>query len=501
MRFDFDTFEFIELTEHPRLAAIHDADSTMSWQALRTAVDVWMMMATEAGARADQPLVITGHKESDFVVAMLGCLRLGVPFVPIDVINPAERVRRITELVHAHLVYDTQKHRFTTTEHAGTELEQKGVAYIMFTSGSTGDPKGVQIGRESIGLFAGWVRKCLQLGSAPVFMDQMLFSFDFSLFNWVGALTCGGTVALCARETIEDGSAFMDYLVKTRVSVWASTPSFLRQQMLSADFNAQQLPDLKTFVLGAESLTPTMAEALWERFPGIRLINSYGPTEATCSTTWVEVDPVLRKAAPLPFPIGRAKPYADVFIEDGEICIAGDHVMRGYLNRPDLNETRMFMRNGKRGYRSGDIGDMDLQGLVTFRGRRDDQIKLHGYRIELAEVDAALALLPGVRAGAAIALKRPDGVIVRMIGFVDPDHAGPEGLHAPSELLQDWKAILARRVPSYMVPSELLICHGFPMSQTDKADRKKLEQMYRESRTSAATKPGAQPAQRTGQPA
>ena len=88
-----------------------------------------------------------------------------------------------------------------------------------------------------------------------------------------------------------------------------------------------------------------------------------------------------------------------------------------------------------------------------------------------------------------------------MIGFVDPDHAGPEGLHAPSELLQDWKAILARRVPSYMVPSELLICHGFPMSQTDKADRKKLEQMYRESRTSAATKPGAQPAQRTGQPA
>ena len=487
MRFDFDNFEFIELSEQPRRAAIHDASGCMSWQALRTAVDVWMLAATDAGARADQPLVITGHKEADFVVAMLGCLRLGVPFVPIDVINPAERVRRITELVQATLVYDTQKQRFSTTGHAPQTLAEKGVAYIMFTSGSTGDPKGVQIGRESLGLFASWIRECLNLGAAPVFMDQMLFSFDFSLFNWVGALTCGGTVALCARETIEDGMAFAEYLAKTRVSVWASTPSFVRQQMLGADFNATQLPDLKVFVFGAESLTPTMAEALWERFPAVRIVNSYGPTEATCSTTWVEIDPAMRRAAPLPFPIGRAKPYADVFIEAGEICMAGDHVMRGYLNRPDLNETRMFTRNGKRGYRSGDVGDMDELGLVTFRGRRDDQIKMHGYRIELAEVDAALALLPGVRAGATIALKRPDGVIVRMIGFVDPDHTGPAGLHAPGVSLKDWKAILARRVPSYMVPSELLVCHGFPITQTEKVDRKKLEQMYRDSRVTSVS--------------
>ncbi|MPM24680.1 D-alanine--D-alanyl carrier protein ligase [bioreactor metagenome] len=495
MRFDFDTFEFTELTEQPRLDAVHDASGHMSWQALRTAVDVWMWSATEAGARADHPLVISGHKEADFVVAMLGCLRLGVPFVPIDIINPPERAQRITKLVHAALVYDTQKKRFVPTGHTPKALEQKDVAYGMCTSGSTGDPKGVQIGRESMGLFASWVRDCLQLGEAPVFMDQMLFSFDFSLFNWMGALACGGSVALCARETIEDGAAFADYLVQSRVSVWASTPSFVRQQMLSERFSAEHLPDLKAFVFGAESLTPTMAEALWARFPQVRIINSYGPTEATCSTTWVEIDTPMRQAAPLPFPIGRAKPYADVFIEDGEICIAGDHVMRGYLNRPDLNETRMFIRDGKRGYRTGDLGTMDAQGLVTFHGRRDDQIKLHGYRIELAEVDAALALLPGVRAGAAIALKRPDGVIVRMIGFVDPDHTGPEGLHPPEGALKDWKAILARRVPSYMVPSELLVCHGFPTTQTDKADRKKLEQMYRESR--APTRP--QPARTTGE--
>ena len=156
--------------------------------------------------------------------------------------------------------------------------------------------------------------------------------------------------------------------------------------------------------------------------------------------------------------------------------------MRGYLNRPDLNETRMFLRNGKRGYRTGDLGEIDAQGLVTFRGRRDDQIKLHGYRIELAEVDAALALLPGVRAGAAIALRRADGVIVRMIGFADLDTSGPAGLHELPSALNEWREMLARRVPPYMIPSELIACHGFPLTQTDKADRKQLERMYLDAR-------------------
>ena len=160
------------------------------------------------------------------------------------------------------------------------------------------------------------------------------------------------------------------------------------------DFNGASLPGLRVFVFGAESLSPALAEELWQRFPDARIINSYGPTEATCSTTWVEIDAALRQAAPNPFPIGRAKPYADVFIDQGEICIAGDHVMRGYLNRPDLNASRMFTRGGKRGYRSGDLGEIDGQGLITFRGRIDDQIKLHGYRIELAEIDAAIAALP-----------------------------------------------------------------------------------------------------------
>lgn len=482
MRFSFDRFDFTEPGADTARPAVIDAAGTLDWQQLAQAVAQWEQQALARGARRDEPLLITGHKETAFLVAILGCLRLGVPFVPVDVINPPERMARIATLVQAGLHYDAQARSFLDTGIAAQPLQEKSLAYIMFTSGSTGDPKGVQIGRESLGLFAGWIRDCLALGEAPVFMDQMLFSFDFSLFNWMGALVTGGACVLCARETIADRQAFAAYLAGTHVNVWASTPSFVRQQLLDADFDQQHLPDLRVFVFGAESLTPTVAEALWSRFPQARIINSYGPTEATCSTTWVEIDPALRQRAPLPFPIGRAKPYADVFLDEGEICVAGDHVMRGYLNRPDLHATRMFMRNGKRGYRTGDLGEIDGEGLVTFHGRRDDQIKMHGYRIELAEVDAVLATLPGVRAGAAVALKRPDGFIVRMIGFVDLDRSGPPGMQPLPEDLAGWRELLAQRVPPYMIPSELLACHGFPLTQTDKADRKQLERMYLDAR-------------------
>lgn len=502
MRFDFKACDFVDTQTGADAIAVVDASGATSWGALLAATRAWERAALQAGARAGVPLVISGHKETAFLVAMLGCLKLGVPFVPVDVINPPERIARIGELVRAGLRYDAQQSDFVLAGAQPAPLAEKDLAYIMFTSGSTGDPKGVQIGRESVVLFAGWIRDCLALGAAPVFMDQMLFSFDFSLFNWVGALTLGGTCVLCPRETIAQRDGFVQYLADTHISVWASTPSFVRQQLFNPDFDHAHLPDLRVFVFGAESLTPALVEELWQRFPQVRIVNSYGPTEATCSTTWVEIDPALRAAAPNPFPIGRAKPYAEVFIENGEINISGDHVMRGYLNRPDLNATRMFTRHGKRGYRSGDLGEIDAQGLVTFRGRIDDQIKLHGYRIELAEIDAAIAALPGVRAGATVALRRPDGAIVRLIGFVEPaghvapgnapeSDAPPPGLQPLPVDLAEWKHTLGRRLPPYMIPSELVACHRFPTTSTDKADRKQLERLYLETRLSKKPEPQA----------
>nr|WP_260607954.1 AMP-binding protein [Xanthomonas translucens] len=211
--------------------------------------------------------------------------------------------------------------------------------------------------------------------------------------------------------------------------------------------------------------------------------NSYGTTEATCSTIWMEIDAALRAAAPNPFPIGVAKPYAEVFLDAGEICMAGDHVMRGYLDRPGLDQSVLFEHHGKRAYRSGDLGDMDAQGRLCFRDRRDEQIKLNGDRIELAQVDAALSTLDGVIAGAAVVLRRPDGSLVRMIGFVELAAAGAGAVQPLPDALQDWKQQLGRRVPAYMIPSELIAVDALPTGHSDKVDRKRLEQRYAMART------------------
>lgn len=478
MYFDFDRCCFSDIEVSPHAPALHAVDGVMNWAALQHATEAWIVRAQTYGLLTGDALVISGHKESAFVVAMLGCLQMGVTYVPVDKINPPARLQRIASLVHARSIYDASADDFLAGADAPRALDVPDLAYIMFTSGSTGDPKGVQIGRDSVALFTGWIRGCLGLGSAPAFMNQMLFSFDFSLFDLCGALGLGGCCVLCPREVIASSEHFIDHLSDSKVAVWASTPSFVRQQMLNPRFDASHLPDLRVFVFGAESLTPRVVEELWSRFPQARIINSYGPTEATCSTTWVEIDPELRAAAPSPFPIGVGKPYADVFLDDGEICMAGDHVMRGYLERPDLDEGVLFEHNGKRAYRSGDLGDIDEQGRIYFRGRRDDQIKLNGYRIELAEVDVGLARLPGVVAGAAVVLRRPDGGLVRMIGFVETNVSQPDDLQRVPLALKNWKEHLEDHMPSYMIPSELFAVKSLPQTISNKVDRKQLEQRY-----------------------
>ncbi|QXH51695.1 AMP-binding protein [Pseudomonas fakonensis] len=482
MHFDFDRCDFADCAQGGAAPALRDARRVLDWAGLQAAVEAWMLRAQAEGIAPGTAVVLSGHKQIEFVVAMLGCLRLGVTYVPLDSINPPQRLQRIIELVGAARCYDAASDSFGAGVAQALPLAEANLAYIMFTSGSTGDPKGVQIGRDSLALFAGWIRDCLALGPAPAFMNQMLFSFDFSLFDLCGALALGGQCVLCPREVIAAPEAFVGYLAEGQVQVWASTPSFVRQQLLNDAFDAEHLPALQVFVFGAESLTPTLALQLWQRFPKARIINSYGPTEATCSTTWIEIEPPLAPGAQ-PLSIGRAKPYAELFVEDGELCIAGDHVMRGYLNRPDLSAGVLFEHNGKRAYRSGDLADIDAEGRVFFHGRRDDQIKLHGYRIELGEVDAGLATLPGVSAAATVALRRPDGALVRMIGFIETPEQLPAATLGPlPEALADWKQRLAGRLPSYMIPSELLACGQFPATLSDKVDRKRLAALYQDAR-------------------
>lgn len=476
MRFDLHTFQFVDAARADDAPAVVAPDRSLSWQALAAEARAWAERARAAGAGPDRAVVVYGHKQAGFFVAMTGALLLGAPFVPVDTIYPPERLRRIVEIVGAATVYDAAQDRFEAGAAAPRVLDETGLAYVMFTSGSTGDPKGVQIGRESVALLGEWMARDFGLGEAPVFMNQAPFSFDLSMYEVFGTLATGGTCVMSSRDQIAAQAAWLAGLAQAGINVWVSTPSFAHQQLVSRDFSPAMLPTLRCFLFCGEPLPVALARKLRQRFPDAVILNTYGPTEATVATTAIAIDDAVL-AAHEALPIGRAKRDSLVFVRDGELCIVGDHVMRGYLNRADLNQSKMFVHeDGRRGFRTGDLGEEGEGGLLFCRGRMDDQIKLNGYRIELSEIDAVLADLPGVAGGACAVLRRPDGTAVRLIGFVDAAVARA-GFDVPAAL-EDWKGRLARRLPPYMVPSELVACPGLPMSANHKTDRKKLLDIY-----------------------
>ncbi|OWT55208.1 AMP-binding protein [Candidimonas nitroreducens] len=510
MYFDLHEMQFADVALDGERLAVAGSDRGLSWSALREQAGLWAQRARSLGAGPDVPIVLSGHKQAAFFTAMAACLMLGAPFVPVDSIYPEERRRRITDLVGAPLIYHAGTDAFETTTNAAKPLAEKGLAYVLFTSGSTGEPKGVQIGRESVRLLAQWMQASFRLGAAPVFMNQAPFSFDLSMFEVFGTLSQGGTCVLNSREQIPDGPAWLQHLARERISCWVSTPSFAHQQLLNKEFCTAGLPLLDTFLFCGEVLPHALCRRLKQRFPQARILNTYGPTEATVATTLIEVDQAVLDAHPV-LPVGYAKPDCEIEIHDGEICIVGEHVMRGYLNQPELNQARMFRHpNGRRGLRTGDLGRLDDDGLLWCLGRRDDQVKLNGYRIELSEISLALQALDEVKNAICLALRRPDHTVVRLIGFVEmvrgtnvqgtnvrgtnvrgtnvrganvqgtnarDTNAWGAGAWTPYPAAS-WKPALERRLPSYMLPSEVVTVDAFPMSVNHKIDGKALLEGY-----------------------
>ena len=477
MHFDLSTFSFTDEANGADAPAVVGSDRSLTWAQLADASRQWAERARVAGLDRDRPVMIRGHKQAAFFVAMTGALMLGAPFVPVDTIYPQARVARIADIVKPVAIYDAANDRFESVAQPGESAVAPGLAYVLFTSGSTGDPKGVQIGRESVALLGEWMRQDFRLGRAPVFMNQAPFSFDLSMYEVFGTLCTGGACVLNAREAI-GAPDWLPGLAQHGITVWVSTPSFAHQQLINRQFSAEGLPSLSVFLFCGEPLPRALAVKLRARFPDAVIINTYGPTEATVATTWVVVDDAML-AADKALPIGHAKRDSLVFVDGAELCIVGDHVMRGYLNRPDLNATRMFTHtDGRRGFRTGDLGEEDAGGLLYCRGRMDDQIKLNGYRIELSEVDAALSALPGVSAAACAVLRRADGTPVRLIGFIE----GAQPAAAPTTELpagmSGWRDALAQRLPTYMVPPEVVWCPALPVSNNHKVDRPQLLAWY-----------------------
>jgi D-alanine--poly(phosphoribitol) ligase subunit 1 len=317
-----------------------------------------------------------------------------------------------------------------------------------------------------------------------------VFSFDVSVMDTWTALLTGGTIVSLTREEINSPRDLHQTLAGSRASVWVSTPTFAQICLAEPRFGPVMLPRVRRFLFCGETLPPEVAGALLDRFPDAEVWNTYGPTEATVATTSVRVTrDVLARYSPLP--IGYPMPRSRLLVLDehrqqlpdgerGELVIVGPNVSPGYLHRPDLTATAFFEIDGERAYRTGDVG-YSQDGLLFFQGRMDGQIKLHGYRLELGDVEAHVAALPGVRAAVVLPVLR-DGRIDSLTAFVvlrEPS-AEPE-----REVGRRLRAALAARLPDYMLPRKFRILDSFPMNANGKADRRALADLLNAPPTQA----------------
>ena len=452
-----------------------------------------------------KPVVVYGHKSPLMLVCFLACVKSGRAYCPVDINMPMERIGAIIDAVDNPLVLATEpleaKDRFVAdskmiercTEYdsridKSSWVKPEDVYYIIFTSGSTGSPKGVQITDENLSRYTDWSSG---LGGTEadkdgsVFLNQAPFSFDLSVMDVYTSLTTGATIYAVDKKLQQEIEPMLEYMEAGHLKYWVSTPSFADMCLAEPSFNGEHLPELKAFLFCGEKLTKTTTKKLMERFPDADVVNTYGPTESTVAVTSVVMTEEMLEAEES-LPIGIAKAGTEIRIvkedgslaeanEKGEIIIVGDTVSPGYFCNEEKTKQAFdkteYGGHEARSYKTGDEGFLDEKGMLYYSGRIDMQIKLHGYRIELGDIEANLMKYKGTSAAAVIP-KWQDEKIRYLVAFVVC-----KGTEGTFEDRKNVKEFLKQHLPEYMVPKKVTFVDSLPMTSNGKTDRKKLEEL------------------------
>jgi len=470
----------------PDRVAHRSNDRTLTYGELLARSDALAAWLESELGPSRAPIAVHGHKEPEMLIAFLAAVKSGRPYVPIDFSIPQQRVERIIETSGAAVVLTPERVAELSSEQRQATLhwvEEADPFYILFTSGSTGEPKGVIITLANLTHFVEWMlaeQRFTELGET--FLNQAPFSFDLSVMDLYPCLVTGGTLFSVTKDHVANLKRLYEAFGVSGVSTWVSTPSFAQMCLIEKTFTQPMMPALRRFLFCGETLAPETASQLLERFPQAEVWNTYGPTEATVATSSVRIDrDVLAAFSPLP--VGATMPGTRIVILDenrqivpegerGEIVIAGPNVSPGYLNRPDLTEKAFVVYDGWPAYRTGDWG-RQRQGQLFFEGRMDSQVKVNGYRIELGDLEANLRALPEIADVVVLPVMKQSRIdSLAAIVVLAIEKSGSD-----FEMTARLKNRLGERLPTYMVPRKFLYVDAFPMTANGKADRRKLAEM------------------------
>lgn len=477
MRFDLQLLDFVECEKDSEKLAISASDKDLTWSEFKSEVEKLKIELSQYNLPKGHPVIIYGHKEANFIVSMTACMSLGLPYIPVDTIYPIERLHKIAAIVNSAIVINTIENKidFEAKNSSTTYHLDDPIIYIIFTSGSTGEPKGVQITRDSILDFKKWLETDFNFSHKNIFMNQAPFSFDLSVYELVGFLLFGGTIVLNSRGLLENHIEYFEKLKKYACNIWVSTPSFISKYLLSSEFTSENIKDLETFLFCGEVLPSTTAKRILNNFSNSKVLNTYGPTEATVATTLVNITQEIIAKYPKNLPVGFVKENTVINLLDidseniGEMEIVGDNVSIGYFKNEELNKQKFESKYEKRSFRTGDFGYFE-DNMLFFANRKDELIKLHGFRIELGEIDKEFTNNKNVNEAITIPLKRGMEVM-KLITF----------LIVNNEInINDLKEEISKNLPYYMIPSDIIVLDKFPYNTNHKIDKNELINIYRE---------------------
>ena len=457
----------------------------------------------QADLPAKSPILYYGDHQFEMPVGFLGGAKAGHAYIPVEVGTALPRLQSIINTANPRLVvaiddfpsndvdYDGQvlsKDEFTkiiTTPadyRLTHELKGDDTFYILFTSGTTGSPKGVEVTHDNIQSFANWMLgNRFNLPTQTNYLGQAPFSFDISHFYWLDGFLSGSTIKALPLHVVQNFGQLFKVLPELDFNVFVGTPSFADMLLLSPAFNAEHMLQLTHMVFCGEELTPSTVKRLFTKFPDVKVFNTYGPTEAAVAITSCEITKEMAETMKR-LPIGYDKPGVTTSIwdgdheittpgEHGEIIITGDSVAKGYLNNPAKTAQNFFKVNGVQSYRTGDAGFIDEAGVRHIIGRMDFQIKLHGFRVELDEVRSSLELSPLVKQAVAVPKYDKNGKASHLIAYVI---AEPNDFEKDADLTKAIRQSLKEKIMDYMMPTQFIYVDSFPKSANGKIAVKQI---------------------------
>jgi amino acid adenylation domain-containing protein len=501
---DLPDLRFHELFEqrasaHPDAVAAVHRDRRWTYGELNARANRLGRALLARGLQREGVVAVVAERDLDWMAAVLAVFKAGGVYLPIEPHFPADRIATTLSRAGCTLVL-TEQGSTATLDRAldslagverllvdvaydeghdetdlGVEVTGDQLAYIYFTSGSTGEPKGAMC--EHAGMLNHLYAKIddLQIGEGQVVAQTAPQCFDISLWQLVSALLVGGRTLLVEQEVVLDVERFVDTITDGRVTVLQVVPSYLEVVLSFLEQRPLELPDLRYVSVTGEALKKELAQRWFAAQPGIRLVNAYGLTETSDDTNHEVMDRVPDRER---VPLGRPVNNVQVLVVDdglrpvplgapGEIVFSGVCVGRGYVNDPE--RTRLAFppdprRPGGRLYRSGDHGRWLPEGKLEFLGRRDTQVKISGFRIEIGEIENTLLRVRGVRDGAVVVAGQRDASKYLVAFYTGQRPLDPELL----------RSRLAESLPVYMVPKAFHWRESLPLTANSKIDRKTL---------------------------